>query len=47
MKSDEQLLSAITHGVMFSPMHAWGHALTWNEREDVVAYIRLLVQQAC
>ena len=46
MKSDEQLLSAITHGIVFSPTHAWGDALTPTQRDEIVTYIRLLTYQA-
>jgi mono/diheme cytochrome c family protein len=45
LKSDEQLLRTIEHGVVFSPMHAWRGQLTDGEMQDVVAYIRLLAQQ--
>jgi len=46
MKSDEELLRTIEHGVVFSPMHAWRGQLTDGEMQDVVAYIRQLAQQA-
>ena len=45
LKSDEELLRTIEHGVVFSPMHAWQGQLTETERQDALAYIRLLVQQ--
>jgi mono/diheme cytochrome c family protein len=45
LKSDEELLRTIEHGVVFSPMHAWRGQLTDGEMQDVVAYIRLLSQQ--
>jgi len=45
LKSDEELLRTIEHGVVFSPMHAWRGQLTDGEMQDVVAYIRLLAQQ--
>ena len=45
LKSDEELLRTIEHGVVFSPMHAWRGQLTEGEMQDVVAYIRLLSQQ--
>lgn len=45
LKSDEELLRAIEHGVVFSPMHAWRGQLTDGEMQDVLAYIRLLAQQ--
>jgi mono/diheme cytochrome c family protein len=46
LKSDEELLRTIEHGVVFSPMHAWRGQLTDGEMQDVVAHIRLLSQQA-
>jgi mono/diheme cytochrome c family protein len=45
LKSDEELLSTIEHGVVFSPMHSWRGQLTDGEMQDVVGYIRLLAQQ--
>jgi mono/diheme cytochrome c family protein len=45
LKSDEELLRTIEHGVVFSPMHAWRGQLTDGEMQDVVAYIRVLSQQ--
>ncbi len=45
LKSDEELLRTIEHGVVFSPMHAWRGQLTDGEMQDVMAYIRLLSQQ--
>ena len=45
LKSDDELLRTIEHGVVFSPMHAWRGQLTDGEMQDVVAYIRLLSQQ--
>jgi mono/diheme cytochrome c family protein len=45
LKSDEELLRTIEHGVVFSPMHSWQGRLTETERQDALAYIRLLVQQ--
>ena len=45
LKSEEELLRTIEHGVVFSPMHAWRGQLTDEEMQDVVAYIRLLSQQ--
>ena len=46
LKSDEEFLRTIEHGVVFSPMHSWRGQLTDGEMQDVVAYIRLLSQQA-
>jgi mono/diheme cytochrome c family protein len=45
LKSDEELLRTIEHGVVFSPMHSWRGQLTDEEMQDVVAHIRLLSQQ--
>ena len=45
LKSDEELLRTIEHGVVFSPMHAWRGQLTDGEMQDVLAYVRLLSQQ--
>jgi mono/diheme cytochrome c family protein len=45
LKSDEELLRTIEHGVVFSPMHSWRGQLTDGEMQDVVAYIRVLSQQ--
>lgn len=45
LKSDEELLRTIEHGIVFSPMHSWQGQLTETERQDTLAYIRLLVQQ--
>jgi mono/diheme cytochrome c family protein len=45
LKSDEELLRTIEHGVVFSPMHSWLGQLTEGEMQDVLAYIRLLSQQ--
>lgn len=44
LKSDEELLRTIEHGVVFSPMHSWRGQLTDGEMQDAVAYIRLLSQ---
>jgi mono/diheme cytochrome c family protein len=46
LKSDEELLRTVEHGVVFSPMHSWRGRLTDGEMQDVVVYIRLLAQQA-
>ncbi|MBX3334048.1 MAG: cytochrome c [Nitrospira sp.] len=46
LKSDEELLRTIEHGVVFSPMHAWRGQLTDGEMQDVVGYIRALSEQA-
>ena len=44
LKSDEELLRTVEHGVVFSPMHSWRGQLSDREMEDVVAYIRYLSQ---
>ncbi len=46
LKSDEELLRTIEHGVVFSPMHSWRGQLTDGEMQDVVTYVRFLSQQA-
>ena len=46
LKSDETLLRMIEHGGVFSPMHSWRGRLTDGEMQDVLAYIRLLSQDA-
>jgi mono/diheme cytochrome c family protein len=46
LKSDEELLRTIEHGVVFSPMHAWRGQLTDEEMSDVLTYVRMLSQQA-
>lgn len=46
LKSDEELLRTIEHGIVLSPMHAWRGQLTDGEMQDVVVYIRLLSEQA-
>jgi mono/diheme cytochrome c family protein len=45
LKSDEELLRTIEHGIVFSPMHAWRGQLTDGEMQDLLDYIRLLSQQ--
>jgi mono/diheme cytochrome c family protein len=46
LKSDEALLRVIEHGGVFSPMHSWRGRLTDGEMQDVLAYIRVLSQNA-
>lgn len=41
-KTDEELMSIITYGSTFSPMHGWADRLTEMERWDILRYIRLL-----
>jgi mono/diheme cytochrome c family protein len=45
LKSDDQLVSVIEHGVIFSPMHSFRSTLNATEVQDVVAYIRVLSQR--
>ena len=45
LKSDEELLRTIEHGIVFSLMHSWRGQLTDEEMQDVLAYVRLLSQQ--
>ena len=42
LKSDWELLIAITNGVLFSPMHGWRDRLSDQEIMDVLAYIRTM-----
>ncbi len=42
LKSDWELLIAITNGVLFSPMHGWRNRLRDQEIMDVLAYIRTM-----
>ncbi|MCS6898072.1 MAG: cytochrome c [Nitrospira sp.] len=46
LKSDEDLLRIIEHGIVFSPMHAWRGRLADEEMQDVLAYIRFLSQDS-
>lgn len=46
IKSDEEMLRIIEHGVVFSAMHAWQGTLTEGQIQDVLSYIRLLSRQA-
>jgi len=41
-KTDGELMTVITYGAVFSPMHGWSERLTEDERWDVLRYIRLL-----
>jgi len=41
-KTDWDLMTIITFGAAFSPMHGWADRLTEEERWDVLRYIRLL-----
>jgi mono/diheme cytochrome c family protein len=42
MKSDFELLIAISSGVLFSPMHSWRGRLSEEDMLDVIRYIRAL-----
>lgn len=42
-KTDMELMTAIMHGVVFSPMHGWGGRLTEQQLWDVLSYIRTMV----
>jgi mono/diheme cytochrome c family protein len=46
LKSDDALLRMIEHGGVFSPMHSWRGRLRDGEMQDVLAYIRVLSQEA-
>ena len=41
-KTDWDLMTIITFGAAFSPMHGWADRLTEEQRWDVLRYIRLL-----
>lgn len=41
-KTDWDLMTIITFGAAFSPMHGWADRLNEEERWDVLRYIRLL-----
>lgn len=41
-KTDWELMTTITFGVAFSPMHGWANRLNEQERWDVLSYIRLM-----
>lgn len=43
LKTDWELLIAISNGVLFTPMHGWRGRLRDQEMLDVLAYIRLMV----
>ena len=42
LKTDLELLVALSNGVVFSPMHGWKGRLTNDEMWDVISYIRTL-----
>ena len=33
---------AISHGVLFSPMHGWGDRLSDREMMAIISYVRML-----
>ena len=41
IRTDGELLMAISDGVLFSPMHAWRDRLSEQEIEDIISYLRL------
>jgi len=41
-KNEYELRSIIIWGLVFSPMHGWGHRLTPQEIRDLISYIRQL-----
>jgi cytochrome c553 len=41
-KNEYELRSIIIWGLVFSPMHGWGHRLTPQEIRDLISYIREL-----
>jgi mono/diheme cytochrome c family protein len=42
IKSDWELLIIISHGVLFTPMHAYRDILSEQETRDVLSYIRMI-----
>ena len=40
MKSDWELLTIVSYGVLFSPMHSYRDVLSEQDIQDIVAYIR-------
>lgn len=42
IKTDRELLMAISQGVLFSPMHAWQDRLSKREMMDIFGYLRML-----
>ena len=41
-KTDMEMLVIISHGIVFSPMHAWRDRLSDQDIVDVLSYIRAL-----
>ena len=42
LKSEWEMLSIISHGIIFSPMHGWQNRLSEEEMLDVLSYVRKL-----
>ena len=42
MKTEQELLSKVVWGGVYSPMHGWGTRLSRKELHSVIRYIRLL-----
>ncbi len=42
VKTDAELVMAISQGVLFSPMHAWRDRLSEQDMKDVIGYLRML-----
>ena len=42
LKTDFELFTIISHGIVVSPMHGWRDRLTEAQIWDVISYIRLL-----
>ena len=42
LKPEWEMLSVISHGIIFSPMHGWQDRLSEEEMLDVLSYIRKL-----
>ena len=42
-KTDMEMMTVISYGLAFSPMHGWGNRLTEQQMWDVISYIRVIV----
>jgi mono/diheme cytochrome c family protein len=42
LKPDFELLLIVSHGIVYSPMHAWRGRLNEDEMWDVISYIRTM-----
>jgi mono/diheme cytochrome c family protein len=42
LKPEWEMLSIISHGIIFSPMHGWQNRLSEEEMLDVLSYVRKL-----